>query len=732
MSAYTFHVPTIKCYGCASKLEQHLRKNLLSPISFLSIDPDEKTVEIEGDGLELPVVKSLIEQLHTVDNAEADQTKNSNYYLSRGIACALLGAPLLGLSIAAVPLTMPWMIGIAAASTLVCLVAGYDIYWQALKALFNTGSVTIDTLFMLSTLVALGVSIASFWVPMLHFEFAMALLIFACRNLGKYVESTLAKKVSSVRNFCMQLPQEARRVDEEISEAVANFKVGEVVRIRQGETIPFDGIVVGGSAEILKTIKNGDLLPASVEQKEILYAGMTVDQGYIDLKITKTQKNCYLRTLDTAVKKARKNQVPLEQTTNKIIQYFVPGVLALTAIAAGVVMPLWGINLGLHVALGILAGACPCALGYTVPLAVKAGVTRSAQLGAVIVNADVLEKANEVDTVIFDLNGTLTQGRPKVKEFKNFGMDSDAKELLGLIHVLENELKTHNLIGGAIREFTEEYKDYWGKQPIELQEEKDTPGFSACVNSDRYIIGSAGMMDKYKIPIDDRQAGSVYVAKNDKLVGIFSTQDSLRSDAKSTLDALHAQGKQLVICTGADEETAFDYARQLGISAENVYANVVGAFNKQKIIEENFKRKKVAFIGDAANDASAMAVSHVAVAVNNADKTIAENSGVTIAKDSLKPISHFFAVSNKVSAVITQNLGITFAYNLSAVFLCVGLATALGMAGPAVMALCMTVQSLIILANTARINYAGCIFTDAEEKIESKQGDLERLQTMKI
>ena len=150
--------------------------------------------------------------------------KHAPYFLKRGIICATLGLPLLGLSIAGITFSMPIMIALAGASSIICLYAGFDIYRKAFKALFLSCTVTIDTLFTLSTLVALGVSVASFFVPMLHFEFAMALLIFACRHLGKYLEATMTKRPGPRQSFCMDLPKEANKVDgEEKDEKMVTF-----------------------------------------------------------------------------------------------------------------------------------------------------------------------------------------------------------------------------------------------------------------------------------------------------------------------------------------------------------------------------------------------------------------------------------------------------------------------------------------------------------------------------
>ena len=279
---------------------------------------------------------------------------------------------------------------------------------------------------------------------------------------------------------------------------------------------------------------------------------------------------------------------------------------------------------------------------------------------------------------------------------------------------MQNAVKERNLVGNVLHHYSEQNKKgATEKHEIEIISEKNKSGFSARVDQQTtFHVGNAQMMDEQGIQILNATANRTYIAMDSMLIATIDLKDELRSDAITVVDELRRTNKEVMLCTGADRATAEHYAQQLGIASENIFSDVVGAQAKEKIVSDHMKSRHIAFIGDAANDLKALQIATVGIAVSNADKRVAKLASVFIEKDGLSLINHFLEVSNKTDSIIKQNLTITFIYNFSAVFLCMGLTAAgLGIAAPAVMALCMTVQSLLIIANTSRIRNPLSLFS---------------------
>ncbi|ARB92415.1 heavy metal translocating P-type ATPase [Legionella longbeachae] len=577
--------------------------------------------------------------------------------------------------------SLAFMVPIAIFSTLATLALGANSYNQAWSKLTKTGILTMDSLFALSSLSILAVSIASLFVPWLPMMFEAGLLIYGFRHIGIAIEETIKEKISTAR-FQDRAPKIARKqVDLDVEEInLELIQINDVIVIHPGEIIPLDGICMNESS-VYDTIITGATLPHYFSAEKKVLAGMRLAENSNPLKIrvTHTHTNSYLKRLDDSIERSVLEKAPIEIKTEQVLAYFIPTVIAL-AVLSGVIMGFFfPAAVAIQCAISVLASACPCTLGLITPLAVNTGMHKAAENGVQFKSAKTLQQAEQIDTVIFDLNGTLTTGVPKVKNL--YLLDNSRlseEEILSICETLEK--KSSHPIGKAVYSFANQKS----KQKLDVTELDETyhSGVSGVVLGDHYTIGSKALMREKGVSITSElkhpplAAGDqlVYVARNQEIIGVMVLTDPLRTDAHHTINALKVMGKEIHLCTGADEETALRYAKALGI--ENVFANCIASSmennhrSKTAYIHTLKKQgRKIAMIGDAGNDAEAIAACDlgIAIASDGSDELTQQVAGIVIHNQTLLPIASAFAISRQTVANINQNLAMNLIYNSAAI-----------------------------------------------------------------
>ncbi len=371
--------------------------------------------------------------------------------------------------------------------------------------------------------------------------------------------------------------------------------------------------------------------------------------------------------------------------------------------------------LAIQCAISVLVSACPCTLGLIIPLAVKTGIHKGAEHGVQFKNSRVLQLAEQIDVVIFDLNGTLTTGVPVVKEYAVLNdADLSSEQFLSICNVLEEQSK--HPFGKAIQSFTQGINKQ--KFNIANLDHSNHSGVSAEINGIQYTIGSKTLMQEIGISTFSLEnqmnlvAGDslVFLARNKQLLGYLVITDPLRKDAKQTVDALIKMGKEVHLCTGADEKTAYRYAQALGIKKvhANCVATTINTEDRSKpVYIKSLQNQglKVAMIGDAANDANALAASDFGIAVlsQDSDEITQQHASAIIQSGTILPIANAFAISKQTVNNINQNLLISLGYNLTTVLIAGGLLVALGFVlNPAVGVALMVTQACFVLLNVYR------------------------------
>ena len=502
-----------------------------------------------------------------------------------------------------------------------------------------------------------------------------------------------------------------------------------------GEIIPLDG-VCQEEGSLYNLLITGDPIPRRFQLNEPVLAGMQVSghANSIKIRVSKTTQNSYLARLDEGIAKSISEKAPIELKTNRYLAYFIPTVIGLSIISGILIGLFFTPALAIQCAISVLVSACPCTLGLITPLAVKTGMNKATEHGVQFKNATVLEQAEQIDVVVFDLNGTLTTGIPEIKStmiLNDTGLSLEA--LKNICSALEKDA-THP-IGKAIYSFSE--KNCTKQLEITgIVDQSHHAGRSAQINDEQYTIGSKSLMHYKNISTEELEhqlnlsAGDsvVFIARNDTLVGYFIITDPLRPDAAATIKALTQMGKKIHLCTGADEATALRYANILGI--REVHANYVATHSelndKSKpayINSLKLSKLKVAMVGDAANDAPAMSNCDFGIAVvsHNSDAITQKTAGAIIHKGTLLPIASAFAISQQTVSNIKQNLIMSLSYNLMAVLASGGLLVAIGISlNPGVCVALMAIQACIILLNVYRFKYQALTHLQEEPGLSQK------------
>ncbi len=751
---FIFYIHGMTCGGCASIIENTLSEVYSTRLELFKADitskNPKKTIVIldDKDGEEHKVtwekIKKQVEELgyncesyEYVPIDEQDQSQQEINVTSsiessskfqefinwgqslitshwfQGILGCSVGIALLIAMLATGGLPLAAMIPLAGISIILTLALGASSYYDAWKKFVNAQTLTMDSLFAISTLSVMAISLTSFFVPWLPMMFDVGLLIYGFRHIGIAIEDAIKEKINSAK-FQDRAPKIVNLFLQNtvIKTPLFQIKPDDIIVINPGEIIPVDGVCLE-ETWLYNTITTGAILPRRFNPENKVLAGMRVAENAkpLHIKVTASLKESYLARLDANIANSIAQKTPLEIKTQQILTYFIPGVIGL-AIASGVIVSLFfPPALAIQCAISVLVSACPCTLGLIIPLAVKTGVHKAAENGIQFKKSKI-QDPEQIDTVVFDLNGTLTMGVPTVKHYSPLAdTDISPDQLLSICDALERE--SLHPIGKAIYSYTQ--KNCTQKKVATTFDTSHHSGVTGTIDGIQYTIGSRTLMEEKGISIAaieesvTLEAGEsmTFIARENTPIGYIIVTDPLRKDAKLMIDALIKMGKEVILCTGADEKTAARYAKALGIT--KVHANCTAT----SIEEED--RSKPAFIrslkedghivamgGDAANDAQGLAESDFGIAVlsQDSDELTQQYAGAIIRGDSLLPIINIFTIARQTVTNINQNLLLSFAYNFISILLAGGLLLAVGITfPPALGVVFMALQACTVLLN---------------------------------
>lgn len=737
---YEFEVSGAKCVGCVSKIDEALKENAEQYFKECSFDLLTKKLTIKAyshipaESIEKFVVATLSEKGFTASLISAKpaltpvESGFGRFFRkilrahwiwgSIGISGGII---LLALSMLGITLPLAAMIAIGVFSTILTLLMGAESYWDAAKKLFKTRALTMDTLFALSTLTVLVVSAIAFFVPWLPMMFEAGLLIFGFRHLGVAIEESIKASTGVAVNFKDRIPKTVRVLIESsvVEKPLAAVKAGDLILLKAGEYIPVDGTSEEQESLIDDSIETGAYVPRLVSLQENLLAGMRLAANAPDLylRATSTANDSNVAKMDEGVAHALATKAPLETTATAVLQYFIPAVLLLAVVSAAIVSVFFPVALAIKCAVAVLVSACPCTIGFIIPLSIRFGVRKAAEHGVEFKSALALQESANIDCVVFDLNGTLTKGMPSVQSFtilKNCSLSRE--DLLALCSELEKD--SSHPFGQAIHEFSEKEKS--AAMPEMTIDKTHHSGVMGMFAKTEYILGDKNLMKDCEIDTEELEemikpeCGDhiVYLAQGKQLVGYFRLNDDLRHDAVETIAWIKDKlKKEVFIASGAARATVSRFAARLNIPEDNIVADCKTSSNspensKVALIKQlQSQKKRVCVVGDGANDALFISSADASFAVHSkhVDTNVIDKAGADIKNGSLKGIVSGLVISDKTVGNIKQNLIFSLLYNLFTMVLASGLLLAVGISlHPAIGVALMVLQSSLLLWNAYR------------------------------
>ena len=531
--------------------------------------------------------------------------------------------------------------------------------------------------------------------------------------LGALLEDwTVERAKKGLRNLINLTPQTGRRITGDVEEVVPvdKIKIGDILRILPGESVPVDGEIISGNSSIDQSIMTGESLPIDKEVGDEVFCGTINLYGAIDIKATSLGENSSLQKLIDLVKAADEKQAPTQRIADKWATWLVP-------IALFIEIAAWLVTGNVERGVTVLVVFCPCALILATPTAIMAAIGQATKYGVLIKSGEALETLGGLNTLVFDKTGTLTYGNLEVSDIISLSDDLSDLDLLKLTASCE-KLSEHPL-AKAIVNYAKEAK-------IIIEEPKDFkmyPGKGVtCTNSfgkvyagnSKYLIENNFdiNIDNYLNQLKNDGKASIIVALNDQVVGLIGLSDVIREDSKGMIENLHELGTETVLLTGDNTETANYFASKVGIG--KVYGNLLPQEKLDWIEKLKSEGKKVCMIGDGVNDAPALKTADVSVAMGSVGSDVAiEAADIALLGDDIGKIPYLKKLSNSTLFTIKANIAISMTINAVAIFCSV-----LGLLNPVTGAIVHNAGSCLVVLNAALLYDRH--FDDSIKKIDTE------------
>jgi len=484
----------------------------------------------------------------------------------------------------------------------------------------------------------------------------------------------------------------------------------DIVIIKKGSQVPIDGVIVEGNASIDQSNITGESLPIYKQVKDEVFASTILSAGYIKVKATKIKEDTSIANIIKLVEEASNSKAPISKLVDKISGIFVP-IIMLVSFLTLIFNLIAGstFELSLNFAISVIVIACPCALGLATPVAIMVGTGKGAENGLLIKNAEILEKAHHIKTIVLDKTGTITKGKPKVVDFINFKED---KELLSAIYSIENQSE-HPLALSII-----EYAKENDAQLFSITEFEsiDGKGLKGIVQENIYHIGNYHFIEDFKLELKDIQKTynqfasegktPLVILKNEEFVGIIAIKDEVKETSKQAIKELQDKNIEVVMLTGDNQKTAMAIAKEVGIN--QVIAEVYPT-DKQKVIQSLKKDDKnlVAMVGDGVNDALALTSADLGIAIGGGSDVALESSDIVLLRNDLLDVLNVISLSKRVLNTIKVNLFWAFFYNLICVIIATGIFYYIRPSfkiNPMIGSLAMSISSVSVVLNALTIN----------------------------
>lgn len=687
----TFPISGMHCASCATNTQKKLNKVKGVQTADVSFATEEASVVFDPDQTTTNDLKHAVESLGYTAILNDELSENSHHdHLHHTDNLAHLKLKLLISTILTVPLFLTMVAGMPmwlmdprlqlALATPVQFWVGWPYYVSAWRALKN-GMSNMDTLIVLGTSVAYFFSLAVvlFGAELnqlgveAHVYFETSAAIITLIMLGKYLEAKAKGQTSDAIKKLLNLQAKKARVirdNEEIEIPIEQVQVGDLLRVKPGEKIPVDGVIKKGSAAIDESMVTGESVPVTKKTDDQVVGSTINTNGNLIITATKVGSDTFLAHVIDLVKKAQASKAPIQKLVDRVSAIFVPTVIILSVVAFG----LWWIfgpePVLIHALMAMIAVliiACPCALGLATPVSIMVGVGKGAEKGILIKDAQNLERAGKISTVVFDKTGTLTEGKPEVQVI-HFSPDIKNINLVKQ-QILSLEAESHHPLAQAVVSKLQTTHD-----KLQVTNFKDYPGkgISGTINQTEVRIGTLKFIRSLKIELDE-----ALVSQADKLaqkaqttshvvaagqhVAVLGIADTVKPSSKLVVKQLHKLGIKTVMLTGDNQKTAEAVASQIGI--DEVKAEILPKDKQEVINDLKQKGEIVAMVGDGINDAPALAAADIGIAMGLGTDVAIETAGITLLRSDISLVPKAVKLSKATLKNIVQNLFWAFGYN---------------------------------------------------------------------
>jgi Cu+-exporting ATPase len=595
--------------------------------------------------------------------------------------------------------------------------AGKEFYLATWSGLKNR-SASMDTLIAIGTSAAYIYSILSMFGLVSGMYFDTAAVIITLILLGRFLEARAKSHTSDAIKKLLGLQAKTARVirnGKEIDIAIADVKIGDLIKVRPGEKVAVDGTIISGESSVDESMVTGESMPIDKLVGATVIGATINKQGSFIFRATKVGSETMLSRIVEMVKSAQSTKAPIQRMADIVSAYFVPVVLMIS-ILTFVGWYLFGQPfMGFITLVSVLIIACPCAMGLATPTAIMVGTGRGAQNGILIKDAASLEMLHKVDTVVFDKTGTLTYGKPVVTNF---------------ISSQKSKVKSQNLLQiAASLEANSEHPlataivDYVLNKKIKLLKASgfraiSGSGVEGLINGKKYFFGKFKNKNNEVIKLESEGKTVMGLKSGSKLLGIIAVSDTLKNNAKEVVESLTKKGISVWMVTGDNQRTATAIAKKAGI--KNVMAEVLPEEKAKKLDElritnyesrentrfhntlfkiHNTAMRSIAFVGDGINDAPALASADVGIAMGTGTDVAMESAGITLLNKDIRSILTATNLSRATMKIIKQNLFWAFFYNAALIP-----TAALGLLNPMLAAFAMAASSISVVLNSLRLN----------------------------
>ncbi|WP_310618783.1 heavy metal translocating P-type ATPase [Flexibacterium corallicola] len=720
-TTFKLDISGMSCAGCASRVEKSLQN--IQGVEQARVNLALETAEVRAQ--DQISARELIEAVETTgytasehetdvqaarfareqsERADRRDEKHTFYLL---VFSALFSLPLISHFIAT-PFGLNWSLPAGLQlflATPVQLIVGARFYKGAFAALRH-GTANMDTLVALGTSAAYGYSVYRIFAAeadgSVHLYFEASAIILTLVLFGKYLEHRAKRSTTAaVRALASLRPETATRIigDEIVEVPINTLRLGDLILVKPGESIPADGIVVDGQSEVDESMLTGESLPVPKAIEASVTGGTLNGSGVLHVKTTALGEATRLAQIIRLVEGAQVSKAPVQRLVDKVAAIFVPVILGIAALTLTLWLLLGGnVDAAFGAAVSVLVIACPCALGLATPTALVAGTGAAARAGILIKDIEALERAHKVDTVVLDKTGTLTAGKPQLASLQAFDKKEDRLLFIAatlqqssehpLAHAVIEAAKANNIRLGKAHDV----QAIPGKGLIaELAGQRVSIGNEALMNE----LGVSSMMAKGLIKTYEAAGQTaVTVALDDRAVGVLGFADQPRENAKEAIQDLKNRGIRTVMLTGDAERVAQTIAQQVGV--DEVYARIQPEGKNAVIRKLQKEGATVAMVGDGINDAPALAAADLGIAMGSGADVAMEAAGITLMRSDPQMIASALDVSKATLKKIRQNLFWAFIYNIVGIPL-----AALGLLSPIIAGTAMAMSSVSVVTNAA-------------------------------